>query len=221
MFLFELLKNEIKISSLNRGDSLFVAIFFLVTISLFPLGVGPDTITLSRIAPGIIWIMALLTSIVSLDRLLSDDLDDGTTEMLVSSNIDYTIIALTKIITHWLTTGLPVILMAPLLGLALQMQGSSIGTLIISLFCGTPTLSLIGTFGSALTLNAKHRGILIPLLVLPLNIPILIFGSSCVTLDNINFDPNGSFLVMIGILLIAITLCPLAISILLKMSIEK
>ena len=221
MFLFELLKNEIKISSLNRGDSLLVIIFFLITISLFPLGIGPSPIILSKIAPGIVWVMALLTSIVSLDRLFSDDLDDGTTEMLVSSNVDYMTITLTKIITHWITTGLPILIMAPLLGVALQMQVSSLSILAMSLLCGTPTLSLIGSFGSALTLNAKHRGILIPLLVLPLNIPVLIFGSSCVTIDSINLDPNSLFLVMIGILLIAIAFCPLAISILLKMSIEK
>ena len=110
MFLFELLKNEIKISSLNRGDSLLVIIFFLITISLFPLGIGPSPIILSKIAPGIVWVMALLTSIVSLDRLFSDDLDDGTTEMLVSSNVDYMTITLTKIITHWITTGLPVLI---------------------------------------------------------------------------------------------------------------
>lgn len=221
MFLIDLLKHEIKLSTLHRGDSILVIIFFLITITLFPLGIGPSSSTLSKIAPGIIWIMTLLTSIISLDRLFSDDLDDGTIEMYVSQKIDYLTITFTKIITHWITTGIPVLIMAPLLGIALQMPLSSLYPLVFSLLIGTPILSLIGSFGSALTLNAKHRGILTPLIVLPLNIPVLIFGAGCVQVEIMNFNPNSLYLVLLGFLLITLALCPIATSVVLKMSVES
>lgn len=154
--------------------------FFLILAVLVPLGVGPDTATLARIAPGILWVGALLACLLSLDRIFALDREDGALDLIATAPVPLEGVVAAKALAHWLTTGLPLTLLAPVLGVLLNLPGPAYGWLLLSLLVGTPALSLIGAFGAALTVGLKRGGLLLSLLVLPLYVPTLIFGAQVV-----------------------------------------
>lgn len=205
-----LVRRDLRLSFRQRADSLMVAGFFAVTVILFPFGVGPEPGVLERIGAGVLWVTALLAALLSLEHIFSDDAQDGALDLLMASPVPDSVIVAAKIVAHWLTTGVPLIILAPLLGVTLQMPPSSIGPVMIALALGTPTLSLIGAIGAALTLSASRRGVLLPLIVLPLYIPVLIFGVGAVDAAVMGFDNSGLFAVLAGFLLISAALCPWA-----------
>jgi heme exporter protein B len=175
-----LVRRDVALATRRGGEAALTLGFFVITIALFPFGVGPDPELLGRIAAGIIWVTALLAAIVSLDRLFRQDLEDGSLDLLAISPMPLELLVLAKCLAHWLVTGLPVMLLAPLMGMMLQLESDAYGPLIIGLALGTPALSLVGAIGASLVLGARRGGALIGLLVLPLYIPILIFGISAV-----------------------------------------
>ena len=167
--------------ALRQGlDAVMVLMFFVITVTLFPLGVGPEPNLLARMAPGIIWVAALLSTMLSLDRLFQHDYEDGSLEQMLLSPVPLEAVVLSKVAAHWLLTGLPLIVASPLLAVFMNMPAGGFGVLILSLLLGTPVASLIGAVGGALTLGARRGGVLISLLVLPFYIPLLIFGVSAV-----------------------------------------
>jgi len=193
--------------------------FFIIACSLFPLGIGPESNTLERIAPGIIWVTALLASMMSLESIFRSDFEDGYLEQLVLSPYPFTLLVYAKILVHWVITGIPLILLSPLLGAALHLPTDGIGLLMLSLLLGTPVLSLIGSIGVALTVGLKRGGMLLSLLVLPLYIPVLIFGAGAVDVGLGGLDVSGHFLLMGSILILAFTLAPLATAAAIRVSI--
>ena len=165
--------------ALRQGlDAVMVLMFFVITVTLFPLGVGPEPNLLARMAPGVIWVAALLSTMLSLDRLFQHDYEDGSLEQMLLSPVPLEAVVLSKVAAHWLLTGLPLIVASPLLAGFMNMPAGGFGVLILSLLLGTPVASLIGAVGGALTLGARRGGVLISLLVLPFYIPLLIFGVS-------------------------------------------
>ena len=171
-----LLDHDLRLAWRQSSDGLTVLTFFLLAVSLFPLGVGPEPALLARIAPGILWVGALLAALLSLDRLYQADLDDGTLELMLSCDAPLSLLALARSLAHWLTTGLPLTVLAALLAGMLGMDGDAIPGLLLGLLLGTPSLSLLGGLGAALIIGARRAGPLIPLLILPLCVPVLIFG---------------------------------------------
>ena len=167
--------------SLRQGlDAVIVLMFFVITVTLFPLGVGPEPNLMARMGPGVIWVAALLSTMLSLDRLFQHDYVDGSLELMLLSPVPVEAIVLAKVFAHWLLTGLPLIVVSPLLALLMNMPAEGYGVLILSMLLGTPVSSFIGAVGGALTLGARRGGVLVSLLVLPLYIPLLIFGVSAV-----------------------------------------
>ena len=168
---------ELRLSVRGGIGSLVALIFFVVTVALFPLGVGPELQVLERIAPGVVWVAALLAALLSMDRLFQSDYEDGTLELLALSPLPLELVVLAKCLAHWLSTGLPLIIVSPILSLLVNMSVDGLVMLIFAMLLGTPTLSLIGGIGAALTVGARRGGVLLALLVLPLYIPVLILGS--------------------------------------------
>ena len=175
-----LLKRDLRLAFRQGSDSVMVIVFFVVVVVLFPLSIGPEQKILARISAGVIWVAALLAAMLSMDRLFGADYEDGSLDLLVISPHPTEILVLAKVLAHWLTTGLPLIIVSPLLGIFLYLQADGFWVMIMSLLLGTPVLSLIGAIGAALTLGARRSGVLISLLILPLFIPVLIFGVSAV-----------------------------------------
>ena len=173
-------KRDLLIAFRNRGELLNPLMFFLMVASLFPLAVSPDTQFLGKIAPGVIWVGALLATLLSLDLLFKSDYDDGSLEQMLLVPQPLMLLVLAKVAVHWLVAGLPLALMAPLLGLMLGLPEGGFEPLILSLLIGTPILSLLGAIGAGLTVGLKKGGMLMPLLILPLYIPVLIFAASAV-----------------------------------------
>jgi len=173
--------------------------FFLIVVVLVPFGVGPETELLSRIAPGILWVASLLAALLSLDRIFALDYEDGSLSLLATSPLPLEGVALMKALAHWLTTGLPLTLAAPLMGFLLSLAPEAYVYLFVSLLIGTPALSMIGTFGAALTVGIRRGGLLLSLLVLPLYVPTLIFGAETVRRGAEGLDPTGAGILMAGI----------------------
>jgi heme exporter protein B len=197
--------------SLRGGiGSLIAVIFFVVTVALFPLGVGPELGGLSRIASGILWVAALLASMLSLERLFQNDFDDGSLELLALSPLPLEASVLAKALAHWVGSGLPLIVVSPLLALLLNMDSAGLGLLILAMLLGTPTLSLVGAVGAALILGARLRGVLLALLVLPLYVPVLIFGVSAVEGAIGGYGSGAPLLILGGFLIGALVLAPVA-----------
>ncbi len=191
------------------GFGLGLAFFLIVTV-LVPFGVGPQSELLSRIAPGILWLGALLACLLSLDRLLALDWEDGTLDLLATSPLPLEAALLVKALAHWITTGLPLVLAAPLLGVLLNLPASGYLWLVVSLALGTPALSVIGTFGAALTVGVKRGGLLMSLLVLPLYVPTLIFGAEVARRGATGMATETPLLMLAGITLGVIALMPFA-----------
>ncbi|WP_025823509.1 heme exporter protein CcmB [Shewanella marina] len=213
-----LLVRDIKIAIRHRGDIFNPLLFFILVVTLFPLGVGPEPQMLSRIAPGVIWVAALLASMLSLERLFKADYSDGTLEQMLLSPQPLPIMVLAKVIAHWLLTGVPLIIIAPLLGLLLNLESGSYGALISTLALGTPVLSLLGAIGVALTVGLRKGGVLLSLLILPLYIPVLIFATSAIDAAGMNLPYDGQLAIIAAMLVGSLTLAPFAIGASLRVS---
>jgi len=213
-----IIKRDLTIAFRHRDDILNPLLFFVIVVTLFPLGIGPDSTILSRIAPGIIWVAALLSTLLSLDRLFKSDHSDGSLEQMLLSPHPVFILVLGKIIAHWLLTGLPLILVAPLLAVLLHLNENSYGALMLTLLLGTPVLSLLGAIGVALTVGIKKGGVLLSLLVLPLYIPVLIFATSAIDTAAMNLPYSGQLAIIAALFFGSLTLAPFAVSAALKVS---
>ncbi len=174
------IRRDLLLAMRRRADVLTTLIFFVMVVSLFPLGVGPELDMLRQMAPGVVWVAALLASMLSLGRMFSADYLDGTLEQMMLVPQSLSMLVLSKILAHWMVSGLPLVLMAPVLGLQFDMSAEALWVLILGLLLGTPILSMIGAVGAALTLGLRGGGVLVSLLVLPLCIPVLIFGAGAV-----------------------------------------
>lgn len=184
--------------------------FYLIVVTLVPFAVGPETATLSRIAPGILWLGALLSCLLSLDRVFQLDWEDGSLEALATAPLPFEALALAKALAHWLTTGLPLVLAAPLLGFVLNLSPPAYPWLVASLLAGTPALSAIGTFGAALTVGVKRGGLLLSLLVLPLYVPTLLFGALSVARAVQGQDAATPLILLTGLSLATLATMPFA-----------
>ncbi len=217
---FALVRRDLMLSYRHRNELLNPLLFFLIVVTLFPLGVSPEKTLLQTMAPGVIWVAALLAVMLSLDSLFKDDYDDGTLEQMMLSPHPTSLLVLAKIISHWLVTGLPIILLAPLLGIFMYLPAEGIITLMLTLLLGTPVLSLIGAIGMALTLGLNRGGMLLSLLVLPLYIPVLIFSANAVDASLAGLAVRGQMYFLGALLVLSITLAPLATAAALKISVE-
>ena len=215
-----ILRRDLHLASRQGMDNMMVVMFFVLAVVLFPFGVGPEPNILARIAAGVIWVAALLASMLSLERLFQSDYEDGSLELLSLSPIALEVVVLAKITAHWLTTGLPLIVAAPLLAVFLNMDTEGFPILILALVLGTPSLSLIGAVGAALILGSRRGGVLLALLILPLYIPVLIFGVSAVDAVIGGFEAKAQLLILGAFLMAALPLCPWAAATGLRQAIE-
>lgn len=207
--------------ALRQGvDAVMAVAFFVIAVALFPLGIGPEPNALARIAPGVIWVAALLAAMLSLDRLFQQDYEDGSLELLVLAPAPLELIVLAKAVAHLLTTGLPLLLAAPVLAVLMNMPADGFAVLIFAMVLGTPSLSLIGAIGGALVLGARRGGVLIALLVLPLYIPVLIFAVSAVDAVLTGQSPRPHLLLLGAILAAALPLAPLSAAAALRQAVE-
>ena len=216
----QLVGRDLRLALRQRADAGMVVLFFVLTAALFPFGVGPEANLLARIAPGIIWVTALLAVLLSLERLFLADYEDGALELLALSPLPLELTVLAKALAHWLTTGLPLVLAAPLLALLYNMDPAGLPVLILAMALGTPSLSLIGAIGAALTLGARRGGVLIPLLALPLNVPVLIFGVGAIDAALAGFGARPHLLFLGALFLVALVTAPLAGAAALRQALE-
>lgn len=213
-------KRDLTLLLRRRGEVLNPLVFFALVITLFPIGISPDPELLAEIAPGLLWVAALLAALLSLDSLFRSDYDDGSLEQLLLAPQPLAALSLAKVAVHWLLTGLPLALMAPILGIMLALPAGSYMVLALSLALGTASLSLIGAIGAALTVGLARGGVLLSLLVLPLYIPVLIFGAGAVQAAILG-DGIAAHLAILGALLaISLMLAPWAIAASLRISIN-
>ncbi|PKR59952.1 heme exporter protein CcmB [Thalassospira lohafexi] len=215
-----ILRRDLQLAMRQGADSVMVVAFFIVTTTLFPFGVGPEANILARIASGVIWVSALLAAMLSLERVFQTDYEDGTLELLTLSPVSLEIVVLGKVVAHWLTTGLPLIVAAPLMAVMLNMDTDGFVVLMIAMLLGTPALSLIGAIGAALILGARRGGVLVSLLVLPLYIPILIFGAGAVEAALLGMSATAQLQIMGAILLLALAATPFATAHALRQAME-
>ncbi|SES62403.1 heme exporter protein CcmB [Thalassotalea agarivorans] len=209
---------DLTIAFRHKDDIANPLLFFIIVITLFPLGIGPEPNMLTRIAPGILWVSALLATLLSLDRMFKSDYADGSLEQMMLSPTPMFVLVLAKVTAHWLLTGLPLILMAPLLATMLHLAPESYIPLLITLLLGTPVLSMIGAIGAALTLGIKKGGVLLSLLVIPLYIPLLIFATSAIDTAAMNLPYDFQLAIIAALFFGTLTLSPFAVSAALKVS---
>ncbi len=205
-----LLRRELRLSLRHGADTLAAVLFFLVTAALFPLAIGPAPETLGRLAPGIVYVCALLAALLPLDRLFGADYDDGSLDLLLLSGLPATAVAGAKAAGHWIVTGLPLLLAAAPIAIMLRMAPETLPILLLGLLPATLLLSLFGTVGAALVLGARRGGVLLPLLVLPLTTPVLIFGAAAADAASFGQTARPDLLLLAAILAAALPLCPLA-----------
>jgi heme exporter protein B len=204
----------------RRADVATTLFFFVIVASLFPLGVGPDPKLLRTMAPGILWVAALLASMLSLERLFAADYADGSLEQLVLVPEPLALVVIGKVVAHWLVSGLPLVLISPVIALQFDLPSNAIVTLMLALLLGTPLLSLIGAIGAALTVGVRGGGVLVSLLVLPLYIPVLIFGAGAVDASAIGMNASGHLSILGALLLLGMVLAPWATAAALRISLE-
>ena len=214
------LRRDLTVAYRRSADVLNPLIFFAIVVALFPLGVGPEPNMLRAVAPGVLWVAALLAAMLSLGRMFSEDFHDGSLELVLLAPHPLTVLVLAKVLAHWLLTGLPLVLISPLLALQLQLPPEATRTLIITLLLGTPTLSLLGSVGAALTLGLRGGGVLVSLLVLPLYTPVLIFGASAVATTAQGLSPDAHLSLLGAILALAVTFTPLATAAAIRISLD-
>ncbi len=218
--LYRILARDILVAMRRQSDVAAVLFFFIIAASLFPLGSGADPKLLSAMAPSVLWVTALLSCMLSLSRLFASDFSDGTLEQMVISSQPLILIVVAKVVAHWVLSGLPLVLVAPLIGLQFNMDATGLQVLALSLLIGTLALSLIGSVGAALTLGLRGTGVLIAILVLPLYIPVLVFGAGAVTAVSIGMSPQGALSLLGAILALSLVFAPLAASAALKVALE-
>lgn len=215
-----LLRRELKLNLRQANESAAAVFFFLLAALLFPFGVGPEASVLARIAAGVIWVMALLAAMLSLERLFQVDYEDGSLELLAVAPMPMEAIVFAKAITHWLTTGLPLLIASPILALLLQLPPSAMGTLLLAMLLGTPVLSFLGTIGAALILGSRRGGILLSLLLLPLLVPVLIFGVAAIDAAAMGADPLPRLTVLGGFLVLSLVLSPWVSAVAIRQALE-
>ena len=215
-----IIRRDLTLAMRRRSDVMTTLFFFVIVVSLFPLGIGPELDTLRQIAPGVFWVAALLASMLALEKLFAADFEDGTLEQMLLTPQPVFILVLAKVFAHWLITGVPLVLLSPLLGLQYDLAAETLGVLLLSLLLGTPALSLIGAIGAALTLGLRGGGVLVSLLVLPLYIPVLIFGAGAVEANMSGLGDTGHLSMLGAILLLALVAAPVATSAALRISAE-
>lgn len=218
---FTLIKRDLILAYRGRGEAFNSLIFFGLVILLFPIGISASEQLLSEIAPGLIWIAALLATMLSLDNLFKDDFQDGTLEQWAVSQHSLINFAWARLFSHWLITSVPLIIIAPLFALSLSLPTEAIGVLIASLLLGTPLLTFIGGIGVALTTGLKKSSMLLPLLILPFYIPVLIFGASAVDVAADGWSAAGQLYILAGLFVLGITLAPFAVATSLKVSVSQ
>lgn len=215
-----LLGRDLRLSFASGGDSAMVVVFFVLAAILFPFGVGPESAVLTRIGAGVIWVTALLAVLLSVERLFLTDYEDGSLELLALTPLPLEFLVIAKIAAHWLTTGLPLLVATPILGLLYHLPPAAFGPMVLALILGTPTLSLIGAIGAALTLGARRGGVLLSLLVLPLYVPVLIFGTAIVDAAIAGDTARTPIMVLSALLLTSLALAPWATAAALRQALE-
>ncbi|MET4701479.1 heme exporter protein B [Constrictibacter sp. MBR-5] len=218
--LVTILRRDLALASRRGSEASLALLFFVLGTVLFPLGIGPDPNMLARAGAGLLWVMALLASLLSIEKLFQADWEDGSLDLLVLSGLPLAGIVLAKTAAHWLVTGLPMAIASPLLALLLNVDAKGVAALSLALLLGTPTLSLIGAVGAALTVGARRGGVLLTLLVLPLYIPVLIFGAGAAESAVAAQGARAHLLVLAAFLLAALPLCPWAAGAALRQSVE-
>lgn len=220
MIFVEIIKRELRIAMRKQAEILNPLWFFLIVITLFPLVMGPEPKLLAKIAGGIVWVAALLSALLSFERLFKDDFTDGSLEQLMLTAQPLVLTALAKVLAHWLLTGLPLILLSPVAALLLSMESHFWQALVLTLLIGTPVLSCLGAIGVALTVGLRKGGTLLSLLVVPLFIPVLIFSASVLDAATLGLPYQGQLAVLGAMLAAAITLSPFAVAAALRISID-
>lgn len=221
MIFWHIIKRELQIAMRKQAEILNPLWFFLIVITLFPLVIGPDPELLSRIAPGVAWVAALLSALLSFERLFRDDYIDGSLEQLMLTSQPLVLTVLAKVLAHWLLTGLPLILLSPIAALLLSLEIPIWWALVLTLLLGTPVLSCLGAIGVALTVGLRKGGVLLSLLVVPLFIPVLIFSASVLDAAGLSLPYNGQLAILGAILAGVMTLSPFAIAAALRISLDQ
>jgi heme exporter protein B len=215
-----IVRRDLQLGLRRSADSLQPLLFFVIALVLFPLGIGPAREVLERIGVGVIWVLALLAVMLSLDRLYQDDAEDGSLDFLVQGVLPLELVVLGKCLAHWLTSGLLLVIVSPLLAILMQLPASAPGPVALALLLGTPTLTLIGSVGAALMIGARRGSALLALVVLPLYIPVLIFGVSAVEGEVMGLGGRAPFLIQGALLLAALALTPFASAAALRLALE-
>ncbi len=215
-----IVRRDLRIAFRQGGDSSMAVVFFVLAVVLFPLGVGPEANVLARISSGVIWVTALLATMLSLELLFQADYEDGSLELLALAPLPLEMVVLAKCLANWLLIGLPLLVAAPLLAVLLHMSAAGFATLALAMALGTPTLILIGALGAALTVGARRGGVLLSLLVLPLFVPVLIFGVAAVDHAIAGLEARPLLLALAGLLLAALALTPWASAAALRQALE-
>lgn len=218
--LLAVMRRDLMLAARRKSEVLTALFFFIIVTSLFPLGIGPEPALLKKIAPGILWVAALLATMLGLNRLFAADHADGTLEQMVLSPTPLGLLVGGKIAAHWLVSGLPLVLLAPVLGLQFDLDAGALGVLMLALLLGTPLLSLIGAIGAALTLGLRGGGVLLSLLVLPLYIPALIFGAGAVEAHIAGMGAGGHLSLLAALLALAVFFAPWATTAALRIALE-
>jgi heme exporter protein B len=215
-----LVGRDLRLALRQGSDAALVVAFFVLAVVLFPFGIGPEPQLLARIAAGVVWVTALLAALLSLDRLFQQDYEDGSLEVIALAPLPLEAAVLAKCLAHWLTTGLPLVVVAPALAALLQLEGPGYLPLVLAMALGTPSLSLVGAIGAALSLGARRAGVLLSLLVLPFYIPVLIFGVAAVDQAVAGFAIRPHLLILTAFLLAALPLAPWAAAAALRPALE-
>jgi len=204
----------------RKSDVLTALFFFVVVTSLFPLGIGADPALLRKVAPGVIWVAALLSTLLGLHRMFAADYQDGTLEQLILSPQPLVLLVAGKILAHWLVCGLPLVILAPIIGIQFDLDVDSLYVLMVTLLLGTPVLSLLGSIGAALTLGLRGGSVLMSLLILPLYVPVLIFGAGAVYASSVGLNISGHFSLLSALLILALAFVPWVSAAAIKIAIE-
>ncbi len=215
-----LVRRDLLLAMRRRSDAATALLFFIIVASLFPLGVGAEPNQLRAIGPGVIWVAALLSTMLSLGRLFAADYADGTLEQLALGAAPLGVVVAAKALAHWLVSGLPLVIIAPLIALQYDLERPLYGVLAASLLLGTPVLSLIGAIGAALTLGLRGGGVLISLLVLPLYVPVLILGAGSVAMAAAGLAPSGQLLLLGALLVVSAAFSPWAVAVAVRIGVE-
>lgn len=216
-----LFRREVRLALRVGGGAMMGAVFFLIVVAIMPFAVGPDLNLLKRIGPAVLWVGALLATLIGLDRLFQADHEDGSLDLLTMMETPLVVVVAVKSVAHWVTTGLPLVIAAPLLGLMLNVEPNALFAVSVTLLVGTPALTFVGAIGAALTVALRRGGLLVPVLVLPLTVPILIFGVGATNAAIVGPMPMSTPLtVLAGLTLLSIVLAPIAAAASLRLALE-